>query len=168
MVSFFWQMTFGKQILRKVHQFKIEIWSFICWWNWSANILYVGNFLWNWPQITSGYKTYIELIKLCRRKFACFFELIVPSQNDYLAQTLIKSTLQKNLHVQFAINAPVFAVHSFFVIIIQLLFWLSWPSRGWFHQHFTRAFFIQKCFIWLKSFCQSQNVSKEKLSKRLS
>jgi len=35
------------------------------------------------------------------------------------------------------------------------------PSRGQFHQHFTREFFVPK-------FVQSQTVSREKLPKRLS
>ncbi len=38
---------------------------------------------------------------------------------------------------------------------------------GWFHQHFTCTFFVQKCFFSPKSFHQSQNITRE-LAKRLS
>jgi len=41
----------------------------------------------------------------------------------------------------------------------------TWHSCGQIHQHFTRAFFVQKCFMQLFFFL---HVTREKLSKRLS
>ncbi len=41
------------------------------------------------------------------------------------------------------------------------------PSFVQFHQHYMHTFFVRKCFFFLKSFGQSQNVTREKLCKAL-